>query len=143
MDRRSERRQSSRKAILAAIERLKNGIATHPRHIGITVRITNEAVAREARRSSATLYRFPDLVEAIRDFRTTREQRGLPPAEQRRKSLLGRIEQLEARNALLLAENLHLTRALAKFDPTLGRKTPTDIDTARQRKSARKRRKAG
>jgi len=134
MDKRHKRKQKSRESILAAIDRLLDGTATHPRHVGITVRITKEAVAREARRSPATLYRFPDLVDAVNQIVSTRAQRVARPSEQRRKVLLEKIAELERRNELLLAENLHLTRTLAKHDPSLGRKVPTSLDEVRSSK---------
>jgi hypothetical protein len=137
MDKRHKRKQKSREVIVAAIERLIDGSATHPRHIGIAVRITKEAVAREARRSPATLYRFPDLVDRISAIASTREQRVVRPSEQRRKALLDKIAELERRNELLLAENLHLIRALAKYDPNLGRKVPTSLNEARFRSTGR------
>ena len=137
MDKRHKRKEKSRDAILAAIDRLRCGKATHTRHIGISVRITKEAVAREARRSPATLYRFPDLVARINGIISVREQSVVRPSEQRRKALLETIAELERRNELLLAENLHLTRALARHDPNLGRKVPTSIDEVRSRSKPR------
>lgn len=137
MDKRHRRKQKSRESILAAIDRLLDGTATHPRHVGIAVRITKEAVAREARRSPATLYRFPDLVERIGQIVLTQDQRVARPSEQRRKALLEKIAELERRNELLLAENLHLTRTLARHDPSLGRKVPTSLDEARSRSNKR------
>lgn len=137
MDKRSRRKQKSREAIEAAIDRLLNASATHPRHAGIRVRITKEAVAREARRSPATLYRFPDLVERISGIASVRDQRIAPPSEQRRKAIVDENSELKRQNALLLAENLHLTRALAKFDPDLGRKVPANLEEMRARSKRR------
>ncbi len=108
-------------------------------HLGITVRITKEAVAREARRSPATLYRFPDLVERVNAVAARREQKGPRPSEPRRLAQLDENAKLKRQNELLLAENLHLTRALVRFDPNLGRKLPASLDEARGR-SARRRR---
>ena len=113
MDRRNKRRDRSKAKIEAAIERLRAGSATHPLHIGIRVRVTKQAVAREARVSSATLYRFPDLVEAIDEFFKSPQTQRMPQSEQRRRSLLARIAELERQNNQLLAENLRLTRELA------------------------------
>ncbi len=113
MDKRKQRRISSKVKIEAAIERLRSGNATHPLHIGIQVRLTKQAVAREARVSSATLYRFPELITTIDEsFQSTQRQK-MPKSEQRRRNLLARIEELERQNNQLLAENLRLTQELA------------------------------
>lgn len=142
MDGRSARRDASRKAILGAIERLKNGTATHARHAGLRVRITKEAVAREARLSPATLYRFPDLVEVVGNLKSPTQQ-SMRPSEAYRKKLLAQITELERQNIMLLSENLNLTRALVQYDPTLGRKIPTAIETGRERHSIKKKDLAG
>jgi len=116
MDKRHQRRDRSRQRIEAAIDRLQQGTATHPRHIGIRVRLTRQAVAREAGVSSATLYRFPLLVQRVTNLLGSTKTQALPPAEQRRRQFLARIEELERQNNALLAENLRLVRELAKRD---------------------------
>jgi hypothetical protein len=101
------------------------------------VRITPQAVAREARVSSATLYRFPDLVKMINEIAGSRRTQTLPPAQQRRLIFIQRVAQLEARVEALLSENLRLTRILAKYDPELGEKSITSLDSERSRRRAR------
>lgn len=136
MDKRHKRKEKSRRAILDALERLKSGTATHPRHAGIKVRITKEAVAREARVSPATLYRFPDLVQAVSAISSRSEVQRVGASEARRKALLKQIEVLEHRVNQLLSENLRLTRLLASYDPSLGKREPTDLETERRRRRA-------
>lgn len=128
------RRDRSQKAIESAIDRLQNGTGSHARHVGIKVRITKQAVAREARVSSATLYRFPDLVERISSIVEMLHEQKIPPAEQRRKKALDEIAELKRQIAALLGENIRLTRLLAKYDPTLGRIEPTSLDAERERR---------
>lgn len=50
------RRNRAARAYLAALDRLIEGKATHPDHVGRLVRITPAAVAKEARRSRNPLY---------------------------------------------------------------------------------------
>ncbi|HTV74406.1 MAG TPA: hypothetical protein VME66_11990 [Candidatus Acidoferrales bacterium] len=122
MDKRHKRRSHTGSKIEAAIERLRNGQATHPLHIGIQVRVTKQAVAREARVSSATLYRFPELVKVIDATLMSHQIQRVSQSEQRRRNLLARIVELERQNNQLLAENLRLTRELAvgtNLAPTL------------------------
>jgi hypothetical protein len=130
VDQRHKRREKSRQAIEKAPERLEQGSATHPRHVGISVRLTRQAVAREARISSATLYRFPDLLALIAETIGARHEQRLRPSEQRRARIVSQVEELERRVAALLAENLRLTRALATHDPTLGENAPVLRDYA-------------
>lgn len=134
-DRRHKRRERSRAELMAALERLKTGNGTHPKHVGIKVRITNEAVAREARKSPATLYRLPDVVDAIDAIgaQPAHMQR-IPAAEQRRRALVDEVESLKQQNALLVAENFRLMRLLAKYDPNLGEARPANLAAARDRK---------
>src|SRR5690348_8066522 len=113
MDKRNKRRAASRNKVEAAIQRLQSGSAHHPLHIGIKVRITKQAVAREAGVSSATLYRFPDLVQSIDYLFKNKQVQLMPQSEQRRRTLLARIHELERQNNQLLAENLRLQRELA------------------------------
>jgi hypothetical protein len=120
MDGRNKRKERSAAAFRHALERLRTGSGTHPLHVGIKVRITKQAVAREARISSATLYRLPDVCAEIDAAQGSSPVRTLRPAEQRRRMLHETIRSLEERNAALLSENLRLTRALARFDPSLG-----------------------
>lgn len=119
MDMRHKRKDKTRDAIRAAIERLKTGQGRHARHIGIRVRLTKEAVAREAGRSSATLYRFPELLAEIDAAAGTATIQRRSASEQHRQKLLERITDLERQNGLLLGENVRLTRLLAACDPTL------------------------
>jgi len=116
-----------------ALARLQAGTGTHPRHVGIVVRITKQSVAREARVSPATLYRFPDLVHEVSDACIKRQQRPRRAA-QVRAGLVNRITELEAKMSLAQAENLRLTRLLAKYDPSLGEEKPINLDTRRKRK---------
>ena len=135
-DRRHKRRERSRAELMAALERLKTGNGTHPKHIGIKVRITKEAVAREARKSPATLYRLSDVVDAIDaavGARAAHTQR-VPAAEQRRRALVDEIESLKHKNALLVAENFRLMRLLAKHDPSLGQGRRANLAATRGRK---------
>ena len=99
------------------------------------MRITKEAVAREARKSPATLYRLPDVVDAINSSASAnpQEQR-VSQSEQRRKALLVQIEDLEKENGLLLSENFRLQRLLAMYDPTLGDNKPIDLAASREQK---------
>jgi hypothetical protein len=137
MDMRLKRKDKIREAIRAAIARLASGQGRHPRHVGIRVRITKEAVAREAGRSSATLYRFPDMLAEI-DAAAGPEQMQRPTAsEQHRRKLLETIADLERRNGQLVGENVRLARLLATYDPTLGEKQPIHLDSQRERKRAR------
>lgn len=135
MDLRRRRREKSRVAIAAALERLQRGLGTHPRHAGLRVRITKQAVAREARISPATLYRFPDLVEQIGNAMGQRSEQVARPAEQRRAQFIKRIEELENQVALLLGENLRLSRLLSQHDPTLGVKRPVSLNVERARRA--------
>jgi hypothetical protein len=112
MDKRHGRRAASRLAIKSAIERLKNGLGTHPRHVAVMVRLTKQAVAKEAGVSPATLYRFPELVKLIGEV-TKGELPKASASEQRRLKLVQRIDELERENAALIAENLRLSRELA------------------------------
>jgi transposase-like protein len=121
--------------IVSALARLKDGTGTHSRHVGIRVRITKQAVAREARVSSATLYRFPDLIKEVEAASEAVDQK-LRPAEARRAAAADRIEELERQVAKLLSENLRLSRALLKFDPTLGRPEPVELDAQRAARKA-------
>lgn len=99
------------------------------------VRITKEAVAREARLSPATLYRLPDVVEAIAKMAGTQpKSHASNSSAQRRKALLDRIADLERRNDQLLSENLRLTRLLSVHDPLLGKSQITDLGTERIRR---------
>jgi hypothetical protein len=134
MDMRLKRKDKTWEAIRAEIARLASGQGRHPRHVGIRVRITKEAVAREAGRSSATLYRFPDMLAEI-DAAAGPEQMQRPSAsEQHRRKLLATIEDLERRNRQLVGENVRLSRLLAAYDPSLGEKKPTDLDDQRRRR---------
>jgi hypothetical protein len=132
MDRRHLRREESRRAIAEAIDRLKSGNATHPRHVGIRVRITKEAVAREARVSVATLYRSADLISEINSFATELIGQKIRPAEERRKKLLAEIDDLKTCLEALLAENYRLMELLAAYDPTLGEVSPIRLDVERK-----------
>jgi hypothetical protein len=135
MDLWHKRKDKTRDAIRAAIERLKTGQGRHPRHIGIRVRLTKEAMAREAGRSSATLYRFPELlaeIDAAAGTSTIIQRR--TASQQHRQKLLDTIAGLEQQNALLLGENLRLMRLLSAYDPTLGEAQVLDIDSQRERR---------
>jgi hypothetical protein len=98
MDMRHKRKDKTRAAIRAAIERLKTGQGRHARHIGIRVRLTKEAVAREAGRSSATLYRFPELLAEIEAAAGTSTTQRRTASEQHRQKLLDAIADLELQN---------------------------------------------
>jgi hypothetical protein len=140
IDRRHRRREKSRADLLAALQRLKNGEGTHAKHIGIRVRITKEAVAREARRSPATLYRLPDVIEAINaESHSNPQKQQVPPSEARRRALVDEIEDLKRKNALLVSENFRLMRLLAKYDPKLEGSTPTELSPVRERTRLAKR----
>src|ERR1700681_3617550 len=133
-DRRNWRKKQTRAKILQAISRLSNGVAVHPLHIGVRVRISKEAVAREAGVSSATIYRFPDLCTSISALSSTTDQR-IRPSEQRRKALQDRIADLERMLNGALSETVRLTRELAKYDPTLGVRAPISLEQRRRKKS--------
>lgn len=137
MDGRRNRTEATRFAIVSALERLKAGNGNHPRHAGLNVRITRQAVAREAQVSSATLYRFPDLVALIRDANKDSTEQRLRPAEQRRTLLLAEISERDRRIEQLLCQNYRLMTELAKYDKALGEKRPTDIGERRNRKSGK------
>jgi len=130
-DGRHVRRERSRKAIEAALQRLHQGKGTHPLHAGIRVRMTKQAVAREARVSPATLYRFPDLVQRI-DESIGRIQQEIRPSEQRRRETAATIAELERRVSALLAENLRLTRLLGPRASQPG--APIELDSERRRR---------
>lgn len=134
MDRRRKRREKSREMIIAALERLKTGNGTHPKHIGIAVRITKQSVAREARVSSATLYRSPDLVALIGDSVAASQSIRVRPSEQRRARLLRIIEELERKANALLSENLRLMRLVPKADVTHGPEDPISLEARRARR---------
>jgi hypothetical protein len=78
----------------------------------VMVRLTKQAVAKEAGVSPATLYRFPELVKLIGEV-TKGELPKASASEQRRLKLVQRIDELERENAALIAENLRLSRELA------------------------------
>jgi len=137
MDKRHKRREKSKNQILAAIQRLHSGTATHPLHIGIQVRPTKQAVAREAGVSSATLYRFPDLIKSIDNLFDAPRPQAMPRAEQHRRSLLARIAELERQNNLLLAENLRLTREFAAQASPTATSITNSLDQRRARKAGR------
>lgn len=103
------------------------------------MRLTRQAVVREARISSATLYRYPEilvrLTEAI-EAETDKQQR-VKPSEQRRKQFVETIAKLEGDRSMLLAENFRLTRELAKYDPRLGLSEPIQLDSKRSQKRTR------
>ncbi len=130
-DGRNQRKSATRAKITQAISRLSKGTAVHPLHIGVRLRITKEAVAREAGVSNATIYRFPDLCQSISSLSRSKEQR-VRPSEQRRKALHARITELERMLNSALSETVRLTRELAKYDPTLGNKSPISIEERRQ-----------
>lgn len=134
MDNRHKRKEKSRKALVEALERLQRGDGTHTRHRGIRVRITKQAVAREARVSSATLYRFPDVVKQIGVAAGVISPAKPRSSEQLRAKLVDEVADLRRREQLLLAENVRLTRLLVKYDPTLGKKIPLDFEREKQRR---------
>jgi len=137
VDGRHKRRDRTSAAITRALERLQCGQGTHPKHAGIRVRLTKQAVAREAHVSPATLYRYPELIAMVSDAigpQTEQFQRSRP-SEQRRKRLVDKVAMLEHERALLLAENFRLTRELAKHDPTLGISEPVQLDSKRSRRA--------
>jgi hypothetical protein len=140
MDGRHKRRDKTGATILRALDRLQKGEGTHPRHAGISVRLTRQAVVREARISSATLYRYPEilvqLTEAI-EAETDKQQQRAKPSEQRRKQFVETIAKLEGDRSMLLAENFRLTRELAKYDPRLGLSDPIQLDSKRSQKRTR------
>jgi uncharacterized protein YwbE len=131
MDGRHKRRERSAALIRAAVERLLVGQGTHPMHVGIKVRLTKQAVAREARISSATLYRFPQLLRELESTTGGIVRQKLPAAEQRRRVLIQKIKALENDNQALIDENARLTRELAKYDPSLGVPQPIALDERR------------
>jgi hypothetical protein len=134
-DGRHKRKAGSQQKLLAALARLQLGKGTHPNHIGVKVRITKEAIAREARLNAATLYRLPDVLNAINAALEANPQpQRIPPAEARRRALIGEIAELERRNALLIAKNERLMDLLAKYDPTLGETVPTNLAAFRENK---------
>jgi hypothetical protein len=133
-DGRNLRKTQTRTKIAQAISRLSHGTAVHPLHIGVRVRVTKEAVAREAGVSNATIYRFPDLCTTISALSGTANQR-IRPSEQRRKALHGRIADLERMLNGALSETVRLARELAKYDPSLGVKAPISLDQRRRKKS--------
>lgn len=134
-DGRNLRKTQTRTKISQAISRLRNGTAIHPLHIGVRVRVTKEAVAREAGVSSATIYRFPDLCTSISALSSTADQR-IRPSEQRRKALQNRIAELERMLNGAVSETVRLTRELAKYDWTLGRKAPISLEQRRRKRKA-------
>jgi hypothetical protein len=133
-DGRNLRKAQTRTKISQAISRLSNGTAVHPLHIGVRVRVTKEAVAREAGVSNATIYRFPDLCTSIAALSATKNQR-IRPSEQRRKALHDRIADLERMLNGALSETVRLTRELVKYDPSLGVKTPISLEQRRRKKN--------
>lgn len=134
MDRRALRRQRSERAITDAIARLVNGNARYPGHVGIQVRLTKQAVAREAGVSSATLYRFPELVAKIDKISEKQVGQRQSASAQRLARLLEAIEEYKRREAALIAENLRLTRLLVKYDSSLGLERPVDLGRERLRR---------
>jgi hypothetical protein len=140
LDGRNKRRERTAAKCRLALARLRDGLGTHPRHIGIKVRITKEAVAREARIAPSTLYRLPEVCAEIAASEKVSTLQAASPAEQRRRAFLDTIRSLEEKNAALLAESLRLTRALAKFDPTLGIGSVPSLDQHRAKPQASRRR---
>lgn len=118
MDGRVQRKEKSRAKILRAFNRLIEARGSHALHVGLRVRVTKQAVAREAGVSSATLYRFPDLVALISSHANGDVQQRQRPALQRRK-LLSMIEERDRQIEALLTENHRLMRRLASagIDP--------------------------
>lgn len=135
MDLRRKRRDKSRLAIEQAIDRLRSGNGTHPRHAGIHVRITKAAIAREAKIGQATLYRFPDICAQIDELLGNKLEQKLRPAEQRRTKFISQIQELERRVKDVLSENARLQRELAKYDPLLGLRSPTHLEEYRKKRS--------
>jgi hypothetical protein len=131
MDRRHKRTERTRGAIVAAIERLQKGDGTHARHVGLRIRITKQAIAREAGISSATLCRYPDLVARIGAVAGDAVKQRLKPSEQRRARMVDDIAQRDREIAALLSENFRLTRELAKYDPHLGATPPANLERKR------------
>jgi hypothetical protein len=101
----------------------------HPKHISITVRITKESVAREARKNPVTLYRLPDVVA-----HETPQKQTIPAAEARRKALIDEISELKRKNALLVAEQFRLRRLLAADDTLLSQSPPSHLKAASEKK---------
>jgi hypothetical protein len=132
MDGRRERTNRTRAAILNAIERLKNGSGTHPLHLGVRVRITKQAVAREARVSSANLYRYPDLVMMIGKATGQVEPR-VSNSAQRRTKLLAELADRERTIEKLICENYRLMNELEKYGCSAGKKDAVDIASRRRR----------
>lgn len=134
MDGRNKRRERSAIALRHALNRLCAGEGTHPLHVGIKVRLTKGAVAREARVSPATLYRFPEICSEIDAAQDASPAQRVRPAEQRRRALHNKLALLEDRVSALLSENLRLTRALAKFDPHLGQEPVVFLEQHRSKR---------
>jgi len=134
MDRRHKRKEKTREKILAALERLQRGEGTHPRHIGIAVRLTKQAVAREAGVAPATLYNFPDLVAKTAEVMEL-VTRPKPAAMQRRNRFVEEITRLTKERDQLLAENLRLMRLLVKHEPSIAK--PSTVDLAAERSARR------
>jgi hypothetical protein len=131
VDGRLLRSERTRKAIRAAVERLRRGEGNHPRHAGLTIPLTKAAIAREARVDVSTLYRYPTLLAEIDSAPSTASVRTAKASVQRRNKLVNRIDALNRDLNAALQENLRLSRILAKYDPTLGIPQPTSLSEKR------------
>lgn len=130
-DGRRKRTSKTREAILSAMARLRDGRGTHPAHVGKDMLITRAAIAREARVSQATLYRYGDL---IRDLAPAERCRQRAKGGTVRSRLMQEIAERDRRIGALLAENLRLMRELEQYDVTLGRKAAVDLSAERTRR---------
>jgi hypothetical protein len=129
-DGRLRRSVESHVALLGALERLKRR-SSNPKEDCNSIDFSKAAIAKDAGVSVATLYRHEDIVEQINAMKVNREPRTVSRGTLRQEKLEGAILELERREAALIQENLRLQRELAKYDPTLGIRTPTSLDAIR------------
>jgi hypothetical protein len=127
------------RAYRAALERLVQGKATHPRYAGRPVKITPGAVAREARLSRAPLYTTHRALLSEIDAATQRPTQAADLAttiarlEAKTAELHEDIRRLETEKQLLATENLALLQRAQQAEDRLASR---DREAAR-RKSGR------
>ena len=119
-DGRRRRSAATAQSIRTAVSRLVAGKGTHPLHLGIKVRITKVAIAREARVGYATLFRYPSLLEGLTLDEVPQR---ISVSEAQRKRLVDELTELKRQHEKLFQENTRLTHELAACRQTLARST--------------------
>lgn len=103
-------------SVRAALNRLVNGKARHPQHLGERVPICISSVVREAGIGRTTLYRYQHLIEEIEAARSTYKTGEPSKRAERRTRQTVVIRELQRQISELLERNLELTMRLSKVD---------------------------